>query len=150
MATRALQQSATVKLVQGKYILRRSFCRLAAPVQEKKKKKKKPAAAECFWPSFDPMIRNGCLFSLLATTAAYGLSIGCHVTLLGQWETPVAQSCAYIPSECSSSSSDHPFDALRRRLGTRSAQKHTLAGTFPRPPFPATSSSQIAPYQPRF
>lgn len=38
----------------------------------------------------------------------------------------------------------------RGEAGNPNSQKHTLTATFPRPPFPATSISEIAPYQPRF
>lgn len=124
MAPRVLQQSTAVKPVQGKSILRVGVPAASLHRSKKEKKKQKTAAAECFLPSFDPIIRNGCLFCLLATTAAYGLSIGHHVIRLGQWETPVAQSCAYIPSECPSSS-DHPFDALRRGWEPERPETHT-------------------------
>lgn len=91
MATRALQQSAAVRRVQGKSILRVGVS--AASLRLSKSavpETEKTAAAPCHLPSFDPIIPNGCLFYLSATTAAYRLCIGRHVTLLGQSETPVA------------------------------------------------------------
>lgn len=70
MATRALQQSAAVRRVRGKSILRvgvsAASLRLSkSAVPETEKKTKKKTAAPCFLPSFDPIIHNGCLFYLL-------------------------------------------------------------------------------------
>lgn len=62
----------------------RSFCCLAAPVQERSSTDGNTAALWCFMPSLHLIIHQGTLFYFLATTAAYGLWIGHWAMLLIQ------------------------------------------------------------------
>lgn len=62
----------------------RSFCCLAAPVQERSSTDGNTAALWCFMPSLHLIIHQGTLFYFLATTTAYGLWIGHWAMLLIQ------------------------------------------------------------------